>query len=96
MITMPLGAFSRPAVRRAASSIWTRGGSGSVCSRYSRRHDLINVFSWPAGEPPSPPAISAQQGYHLVRWVSDGVEYWAASDLGIAELKQFVSLFSGS
>jgi mycothiol system anti-sigma-R factor len=69
------------------------GGRSVAAVVYSRRQHLINVFSWPTGDPASPPAISSQQGYHLVRWVSDGVEYWAASDLGVPELTQFVSLF---
>jgi mycothiol system anti-sigma-R factor len=60
---------------------------------YARRQHLINVFAWPSAAGPSPPSTSTTKGYHLVRWVDAGVEHWAASDLGVVELSQFVSLF---
>ena len=60
---------------------------------YARRQHLINVFAWPATSDVSPPSTSTVRGYHLVHWVDGGVEHWAASDLGVAELSQFVSLF---
>jgi anti-sigma factor RsiW len=34
----------------------------------------------------------ARNGYNLVSWRQDGVEYWAASDLNAPELRQFVAL----
>ena len=58
---------------------------------YQRRKHVINLFVWPlAGEH----ALKAQeqQGYHLLRWTEGGMTYWAASDLGWDELKEFVGL----
>ena len=60
---------------------------------YARRQHLINVFEWPSTDGASEPSVSTTQGYHLVHWVSGGIEHWAASDLGVTELSQFVSLF---
>jgi anti-sigma factor RsiW len=43
------------------------------------RH-LVNVFTWPAREPPSPPATTTVRGYHLVHWAAAGMTWWAVSD----------------
>lgn len=60
---------------------------------YGRRQHVINVFSWPVapGEE-ARPVPRARNGYNLVSWRQDGVEYWAASDLNATELRQFVAL----
>lgn len=61
---------------------------------YGRRQHVINVFSWPVGaDGDSRPVPRARNGYNLVSWRQDGVEYWAASDLNAPELRQFVALF---
>jgi anti-sigma factor RsiW len=60
---------------------------------YQRRQHLINVFVWPAksGAKPTTQA-SVRQGYNLMRWSSSGMEWWAISDLNLAELQQLVQL----
>ena len=61
---------------------------------YGRRQHMINVFAWPAaGEAASAPSFSTERGYHLVKWIQGGVEYWAASDLSVGDLTTFVALF---
>jgi anti-sigma factor RsiW len=61
---------------------------------YGRRQHVINVFSWPVvDEGPSEPALSTARGYHLVRWIDGGVEYWAASDVSVDDLTSFVDHF---
>jgi anti-sigma factor RsiW len=55
----------------------------------------INLYVWP-GKPAdtladAPPQIRAQQGYHLAHWSAAGVNYWAITDAGVAELGGFVS-----
>lgn len=43
------------------------------------RH-LVNVFTWPTREPPSPPRPLTRRGYHLVHWTAGGMTWWAVSD----------------
>jgi anti-sigma factor RsiW len=60
---------------------------------YQRRQHLINVFVWPAkSSSKSTTQASVSQGYNLIRWSNSGMEWWAISDLNLAELQQFVHL----
>lgn len=58
---------------------------------YQRRQHLINVFVWPAksGSKTTTQA-SVSQGYNLIHWTNSGMEWWAVSDLNLAELQQLV------
>ena len=60
---------------------------------YQRRQHLINIFVWPAkSSSKSTTQASVSQGYNLIRWTNSGMEWWAISDLNLAELQQFVQL----
>jgi mycothiol system anti-sigma-R factor len=60
---------------------------------YGRQKHLINVFVWPAQSNPSElTGIRTIQGYNLVFWWHDGMDFCAASDLNVAELREFVQL----
>ena len=60
---------------------------------YQRQKHLINVFIWPVESRPAKlPEIQTIQGYNLVFWWRDGMYFCAASDLNVAELRQFVQL----
>src|SRR5690242_2788508 len=60
---------------------------------YQRRQHLINVFVWPAKSGSKSTAqASVSQGYNLIRWTNSGMEWWAISDLNLAELQQLVQL----
>ena len=60
---------------------------------YQRRQHLINVFVWPAkSSSKSTTQASVSQGYNLIRWTNAGMEFWAVSDLNLAELQQFVQM----
>jgi len=41
----------------------------------------------------APPPSREAAGYHVIGWTDNGVSYWAVSDVGLAELQQFVKLF---
>ena len=60
---------------------------------YQRRQHLINVFVWPANSNSKSTAqASVRQGYNLIRWTNSGMEWWAISDMNLAELQELVQL----
>jgi anti-sigma factor RsiW len=60
---------------------------------YQRRQHPINVVVWPARDNAKSAAqASVRQGYNLIRWTSGGMEWWAISDLNLAELQQLTQL----
>ena len=69
------------------------GGRPVAALVYGRRQHLINVFLWPSerGRTGGRP-VTTQQGYHLLHWTTPAYSYWAASDLGLPELRDFVAL----
>src|SRR5881296_2216952 len=81
-----------------AGSPWSAGGSttwlgGRAALVYGRRQHLINVFLWPAKQGPvGGPDVATRQGYHLLHWTTPDYAYWVVSDLGMAELHDFVQL----
>ena len=60
---------------------------------YHRRKHTINLYVWPAQEDAAlAPAGQTREGYSLVHWRNEGMEYWAVSDLNAAELREFAKL----
>lgn len=60
---------------------------------YQRQKHFINVFIWPVkSKPATLPDTQAIQGYNLAFWWRDGMYFCAASDLNVAELREFVRL----
>jgi anti-sigma factor RsiW len=57
---------------------------------YHRRLHPINLFVRPVAATTLPFAYADQQdGYNILRWRKNGLEFWAVSDLNPKELKQF-------
>ena len=60
---------------------------------YQHRQHYINVFIWPStGASDASGRALVRQGYNLIHWTNSGMNYWAVSDLNLAELQQFVQL----
>lgn len=60
---------------------------------YQHQQHYINVFVWPAsGASDASGKALIRQGYNLIHWTRSGMNYWAVSDLNLAELQQFVQL----
>jgi len=53
-----------------------------------------DLFIWPSahGSEKAKTEPAPRQGYHLLRWTTSGMTYWAVSDLNERELKEFVQL----
>jgi anti-sigma factor RsiW len=60
---------------------------------YQRRKHTINLFVWPSSPADDVTPVSAsRQGFHMLRWTSSGMTFWAVSDLNEEELQEFVRL----
>jgi anti-sigma factor RsiW len=61
---------------------------------YRRQQHFINLFIWPSaqGSEMAKTEPAQRQGYHLFRWTTSGMTYWAISDLNERELKEFIQL----
>jgi len=61
---------------------------------YQRQQHIINLFIWPSAQAPQKAALKpvTQQGFHLIRWESAGMTFFAVSDLNERELEEFVRL----
>ena len=60
---------------------------------YQHQQHYINVFVWPStGASDVSEKALVRQGYNLISWTNAGMNYWAVSDLNLAELREFVQL----
>ena len=57
---------------------------------YQRDKHVINLFVWP-GIGDTPPETAERQGYNILHWSQDGMNFWAVSDVEMAQLKQFAA-----
>lgn len=51
----------------------------------------INLYVWPGNDAGATPHIYERQGYHLAHWSAAGMNYWAVTDAGDAELNGFIT-----
>lgn len=64
---------------------------------YRHRKHVLNLYVWPvAAASAAAPQASARQGYQLLRWTRNGMQYTAISDMGAPDLARFAQLFSAS
>jgi anti-sigma factor RsiW len=60
---------------------------------YQRQKHFINVFIWPEDVKGTKlPEVQTLQGYNLVFWSHGGMNFCAASDLNVTELRQLADL----
>ena len=66
------------------------GGRPVAALVYERRKHMINVFVSPGPGDATPRAsVRSARGFHVHRWIHDGMSFWAVSDLSEPELTQF-------
>jgi anti-sigma factor RsiW len=64
---------------------------------YQHPQHYNNLFVRPAtGVSDTSGRVLVRQGYNLVNWTSAGMNYWATSDLNLAELQEFVQLLQNN
>jgi anti-sigma factor RsiW len=60
---------------------------------YRRQQHTINVFVWPSGGASTSATKSlSRQGFNVEEWNDSGMQFWAVSDVGAADLQTFVKL----
>ena len=59
---------------------------------YHHRKHTINLYIWPGKDGDEAPTSHDSEGYTLVHWCREGMEYWAVSDLNAEELRHFADL----
>ena len=60
---------------------------------YQRRAHFINVFIWPDETKTNQlPQTETIDGYHLIHWQQDGLNFWMISDVGQDDENQLVAL----
>ena len=59
---------------------------------YRHHKHVINLYVWPSTDNDEAPASHMRDGYSLVHWCAERMEYWAVSDLNPDELRGFAEL----
>jgi anti-sigma factor RsiW len=64
---------------------------------YQRAKHTINLFVWKSDgrSDRRSEGSESRQGYNMTHWTSEGLSYWAVSDLNSADLEQFGKLMRG-
>jgi anti-sigma factor RsiW len=68
------------------------GGRPVAALIYRRAQHPINLYIWPTNDRDAAPQLQNKQGYHVVRWTWDGMNYWTVSDLAANELENFAGM----
>ena len=60
---------------------------------YQRDKHIIDLFVWPASDSTTASAVETaqRQGYNLVHWTQNGMNFWAVSDLEASQLREFAT-----
>jgi anti-sigma factor RsiW len=73
------------------------GGRQRAAVVYRRGQHVIDLFAWGAlGAPDAKFRRETRQGYNLIFWRQDGIEYAAVSDVEIDQLARFTGLVAGA
>jgi len=64
---------------------------------YQRDKHIIDLYVWPAtGVTPHLAGDTAIQGYNVIHWTADGMNFWAVSDVERGQLDDFAALWRKS
>ena len=68
------------------------GGRNVAAIVYQRRKHYINLFVWPSDAAAIGDRATEKDGYHVISWTQNGMNYMAVSELGVKELKDFTGM----
>ena len=68
------------------------GGHDVAAIIYQRRKHYINLFEWPADQSALGDKTFERDGFHVLGWTQNGMNYMAVSNLGVKELKDFTEM----
>lgn len=64
---------------------------------YRHKEHPINVLLWPAEKAAQTHTERlTRDGYHVVHWVQQGMNYWVISELNTDDLQRFIALLQGA
>jgi len=65
---------------------------------YQHGQHVINLFEWPSSNANANASekVETREGYNVLSWSRDRMNYEAVSDLNVAELRQFAQLVRGA
>jgi anti-sigma factor RsiW len=94
--------FAPPVVDLATQGFPLVGGRLDYIGRrnvaalvYQQQKHFINVFIWPEEKSSAkPPEVQTIQGYNVVSWSHNGMNFCAVSDLNSTKLREFADLLS--
>jgi anti-sigma factor RsiW len=88
--------FSPPVVDLAAQGYALIGGRLDYLNQrpvaalvYQHRKHILNLYVWPVAASDAAPRASSRQGFQVLRWRQDGMQYSAVSDMNAQELSEF-------
>jgi len=70
-------------------------GKEAAAIVYKRRQHVVNLWYSPAEGADRPIESTTLEGFHLLRWQKNRLQYWAVSDLNPVELREFAELIRG-
>jgi anti-sigma factor RsiW len=62
---------------------------------YQKQKHFINLFIWPASGGGGISQTAVKNGFNIVNWSHDGMDFWAVSDVNMEDLRAFAGLLEG-
>ncbi len=60
---------------------------------YRHNQHPINLYIWPSMDRNVASHVQGRQGYHLIHWEVNGMNFWAVSEMAISDLEFFANAF---
>lgn len=71
-------------------------GHAVAAMTYRRRLHVVNLFEWPSNRAKRDVELMSVNGYSIVRWNDGTLQYWAVSDVGTADIREFAHCLHGA